>query len=92
MRTKLESGKLQTTWFERHRAAPLPAPHPGWPQDYQILVLHRMEVIATNPNVALIEQPEYQAAGHGALGRSARRALRPGPSTASNPTSISTAG
>ena len=31
MRAKMESGKLQTTWFERHRAAPLPGPHPGWP-------------------------------------------------------------
>ena len=61
MRAKMESGKLQTTWFERHRAAPpLPGPHPGWPQDYQDLVLRRMEVIATNPNVALIEQPEYK--------------------------------
>ena len=60
MRAKMESGKLQTTWFERHRAAPLPGPHPGWPQDYQDLVLRRMEVIATNPNIALIEQPEYK--------------------------------
>ena len=60
MRAKMESGKLQTTWFERHRAAPLPGPHPGWPQDYQDLVLRRMEVIATNQNVALIEQPEYK--------------------------------
>ena len=60
MRAKMDSGKLQTTWFERHRAAPLPGPHPEWPQDYQDLVLRRMEVIATNPNVALIEQPEYK--------------------------------
>ena len=60
MRAKMESGKLQTTWFERHRATPLPGPHPGWPQDYQDLVLRRMEVIATNPNIALIEQPEYK--------------------------------
>jgi len=60
MRAKMESGKLQTTWFERHRAAPLPGPHSAWPQDYQDLVLRRMKVIATNPNVALIEQPEYK--------------------------------
>src|SRR5208337_1842173 len=55
MRAKMESGKLQTTWFERHGAAPLPGPHSGWPQDYQDLVLRRMEVIATNLNIALIE-------------------------------------
>jgi hypothetical protein len=55
MGAKIASGELQTTWFERHNSSPLPGPHPEWPQDYQDLVRRRMEVIATNPNIALIE-------------------------------------
>ena len=60
MRAKMESGKLQTTWFERHNATPLPGPHPEWPEDYQALVRRRMQVIVTNRNIALMEQPEYK--------------------------------
>ena len=60
MQAKMASGELQTTWFERHNATPFPEPHPQWPKDYQDLVRRRMEVIATNPYIALIEQPEYK--------------------------------
>jgi hypothetical protein len=60
MQPRIASGELQTTWFERHNATALPGPHPEWPQDYQELVRRRMEVIATNRNIALIEQPEYK--------------------------------
>jgi hypothetical protein len=60
MRSKMASGELQTTWFERHNAKPLPEPHAEWPQDYQDLLRRRMEVVATNRNIALIEQPEYK--------------------------------
>ena len=60
MGAKIASGELQTTWFERHNATPLPGPDPEWPEDYQALVRRRMKVIATNPNIALIEQPEYK--------------------------------
>jgi len=60
MGARIASGELQTTWFERHGSTPLPGPHPEWPQDYQDLVRRRLEVIAKNPNIALIEQPEYK--------------------------------
>jgi hypothetical protein len=60
MQPRIASGELQTTWYARHNATPLPGPHPEWPQDYQDLVRRRMEVIATDRNIALIEQPEYK--------------------------------
>ncbi|MBX6312632.1 MAG: BREX-2 system adenine-specific DNA-methyltransferase PglX [Isosphaeraceae bacterium] len=60
MGARMASGELQTTWFERHNATPLPGPHPEWPRDYQDLVRRRMEVIKTDRNIALIEQPEYK--------------------------------
>jgi hypothetical protein len=60
MQPRIVSGELQTTWFERHNATPLPEPHAEWAKDYQDLVRRRMGVIATNRNIALIEQPEYK--------------------------------
>ena len=60
MQPKIASGEIQTSWFERHNAAPLSEPHPEWPQDYRKLVVRRMEVIETNRNIALIERPEYK--------------------------------
>jgi hypothetical protein len=60
MQPRIASGELQTTWFGRHNATPLPGPHPEWPQDYQDVVRRRIGVIATNRNIALIEQPEYK--------------------------------
>jgi hypothetical protein len=60
MGAKMAEGEFRTTWFERHNATPLPGPHPEWPEDYQALVRRRMEVIATDSNIALIEQPEYK--------------------------------
>ena len=67
---------------------------PSGPQDYQDLVLRRMEVIATNPNIRLIEQPEYKRRWNTEpWDRSAREgADGPGSWTVSNPTSTSTAG
>jgi len=77
MRSKMASGELQTTWFERHNAKPLPEPHAEWPQDYQDLVRRRMEVIAANRNIALIEQPEYKRRWNTEpWGSQAERALR----------------
>ena len=52
--------ELQTTWFERHNALAISAPLPEWPADYQALVLRRIEAIKTNPNITLIEKPEYK--------------------------------
>lgn len=60
MGSAIDKGILQTTWFERHNSSPLLEPHPQWPPDYQDLVRQRLEEISSNPNVALIEQPEYK--------------------------------
>jgi hypothetical protein len=49
-----------TTWFERHNARPLTAPPEHWPDDYLSLYHRRYEIQQTNPNIGLIEQPEYK--------------------------------
>jgi len=56
----IASGESESTWFEYIDILPRTELPAEWPQDYQDLVRHRMELIATNPNIALIEQPEYK--------------------------------
>ncbi len=57
---KMAAGELQTTWFERHGSTPVTDIPNHWPEDYRRLVQRRMERIASDRNIALIEQPEYK--------------------------------
>ncbi|NQV23516.1 MAG: BREX-2 system adenine-specific DNA-methyltransferase PglX [Rhodopirellula sp.] len=57
---KLVAGGVQTTWFERHGSTPITELPDHWPDDYKRLVERRIEVIETNPQIALVEQPEYK--------------------------------
>ena len=51
---------MQTTWFERHGSTPITELPADWPEDYKRLVERRIELIETDRNIALIEQPEYK--------------------------------
>ncbi len=53
-------GEVQTTWFERHGSQPITELPDHWPDDYKQLVQRRIDVIESNPQIALIEQPEYK--------------------------------
>lgn len=57
---KMAAGELKTTWFERHRSTPITDIPNHWPEDYRRLVERRIEVINSDRNIALIEQPEYK--------------------------------
>jgi hypothetical protein len=57
---RVAGGDTTTTWFERHGSTPLTEIPAHWPADYQALVQKRLDAIETNPNVKLIEQPEYK--------------------------------
>ena len=52
--------RLQTTWFERHGSTPITELPAEWPDDYRKLVERRIALIETDPNIRLIEQPEYK--------------------------------
>ena len=94
MRAKMESGKLQTTWFERHRRHRSPGPHPSGRRTIKISSYAGSRSLRQDPNIALIEQPEYKRRWNTepwAI-QLATSAYGPGSSTASNPTSTSTAG
>jgi hypothetical protein len=60
MARKIVAGNLETTWFERHNSTPITELPTDWPNDYKKLVQRRIEIIESNPNIALIEQPEYK--------------------------------
>ena len=60
MARKMAAGEIQTKWFERHGSTPITAVPADWPEPYRRLVERRLEVIASNPNVNLIERPEYK--------------------------------
>ncbi|WLD15132.1 BREX-2 system adenine-specific DNA-methyltransferase PglX [Planctellipticum variicoloris] len=57
---KMAAGETQTTWFARHGSTPITELPADWPADYRRLVERRIELIETDPNIRLIEQPEYK--------------------------------
>ncbi len=60
MARRIASGAMQSTWFERHGSSPITELPSDWPEAYRRVVERRIELIESNPNIALIEQPEYK--------------------------------
>ncbi|MBI2570897.1 MAG: BREX-2 system adenine-specific DNA-methyltransferase PglX [Candidatus Schekmanbacteria bacterium] len=61
---ELAAGDIQTTWFERHRSTPITEIPGHWPKSYRDLVSRRLDLIARDPAIRLIEQPEYKRRWH----------------------------
>jgi hypothetical protein len=57
---RVSAGEIETTWFERHTSNPITEVPEEWPEAYRNLVQLRLKAIETNPEVRLIEQPEYK--------------------------------
>ncbi|VTU01486.1 dna methylase : Eco57I restriction endonuclease OS=Singulisphaera acidiphila (strain ATCC BAA-1392 / DSM 18658 / VKM B-2454 / MOB10) GN=Sinac_1958 PE=4 SV=1: Methyltransf_26 [Gemmataceae bacterium] len=60
MARKMAQGQLKTAWFARHGSTPITELPAHWPEGYRKLVERRIQVIATNKEIALIEKPEYK--------------------------------
>jgi hypothetical protein len=60
MARRMKAGELQTTWFERHGSTPITDIPTHWPAAYRELVERRIQRIADDSNIRLIEQPEYK--------------------------------
>jgi len=60
MARAIEAGELQTEWFERNRSTPRTEIPQHWPAPYRALVQRRLDLIARDRDIALIEQPEYK--------------------------------
>lgn len=57
---KVAAGEESTAWFARHRSTPITELPIHWSPEYRELVERRIAVIETNPEIALIERPEYK--------------------------------
>ena len=60
MARKMAAGELQTSWFDRHGSRPITEIPTHWPAPYRQLVERRIAAIESNPNIRLIERPEYK--------------------------------
>jgi len=57
---RMAASEVQTTWFARHRSTPITEVPGSWPSAYRELVERRIARIESDPNIRLIEQPEYK--------------------------------
>ena len=57
---RMAAGEVQSTWFKRHGATPITELPRHWPTAYRELVERRIRRIESDPNIRLIEQPEYK--------------------------------
>lgn len=57
---RLAAGLETTTWFERHGSTPVTDIPAHWPADYRQVVQRRIDLIASDRSIALIERPEYK--------------------------------
>jgi hypothetical protein len=55
---KMAAGEEETQWFARHGSTPITELPEHWPADYRALVERRLEKIAEDPFLHLIERPE----------------------------------
>ena len=76
MARQMAAGELQTAWFARHGSTPITEVPAHWPEEYRRSCERRLDAIRVNPNIALIERPEYKRRWTRAVGRPGERALR----------------
>jgi hypothetical protein len=56
----IAAGRETSTWFERHGSMPITEIPSCWPEEYRQVVQRRIELIASDRNIGLIERPEYK--------------------------------
>lgn len=57
---RMAAGVESSTWFARHGSTPITELPRHWPESYRRLVERRIELIKTDPNIGLIERPEFK--------------------------------
>ena len=56
----VQAGEEETAWFTRHGSTPITEIPAHWPAAYRELVQRRIDLIAANPSIRLLEKPEYK--------------------------------
>ena len=57
---RLESGEESSQWFTRHGSTPVTEIPTQWPAAYRDLVQRRLDAIESNPQIRLLERPEFK--------------------------------
>lgn len=57
---RVEAGAEATTWFESHGTTAITNLPATWPDDYTALVRRRLDLIDSDRNIGLLEQPEFK--------------------------------
>lgn len=57
---RMKDGEVETEWFNRHGSTPITEILAHWPPAYRDLVQRRLDAIANNPYIRLLERPEYK--------------------------------
>jgi hypothetical protein len=57
---KVADGDEDTAWFARHGSTPITEIPSHWPDDYKALVQCRLDLIELDPNIRLLEKPEFK--------------------------------
>lgn len=57
---QVATGEEETAWFDRHGSTPITEIPDDWPEAYRRLVQQRLDLIASDPGVALLESPEHK--------------------------------
>ena len=57
---KVAAGDEQTAWFVRHGSTPIIEIPEHWPEAYRALVQRRLNLIASDPLIRLLEKPEHK--------------------------------
>ncbi len=56
----VEAGEEEAAWFTRHGSTPITQIPAHWPVAYRELVQQRLDLIASDPSIRLLEKPEYK--------------------------------
>ncbi|WP_394159781.1 BREX-2 system adenine-specific DNA-methyltransferase PglX [Galactobacter valiniphilus] len=57
---KAATGEADLAWFERHGSIPITELPTHWPEDYRELVQKRLDLIASDRSIRLLESPEFK--------------------------------
>ena len=57
---RAEAGQEVTAWFSRHGSTPVTEFPPHWPDAYRELVQRRLDLMASDPSIRLLEKPEHK--------------------------------
>ncbi|MFE1838868.1 BREX-2 system adenine-specific DNA-methyltransferase PglX [Streptomyces sviceus] len=57
---RVAAGEVSDEWFKRHNSTPITEIPAHWPAPYREIVQKRIDVIASNRAISMVERPEYK--------------------------------